>query len=190
MAGLTEFARAVGLALVQIRPAGVHTGLGARLRVSPRRANARRRRRRSRGRCGGARPVGVSGAGGGVGGGARGWEAQGPGARAPLGVFQRGHAARRRAILGLRETRAQRAGGRARGLPEASSILGGWRRLPAPRVRPGGRSGLGYRLRLWPRCLFRARTAAGVGVSAVGRRGCREGRGEAGRLRGRDAGRS
>lgn len=83
-AGLTEFARAVGLALVQIHPAGARARLGAGLRVPPRLAEARRRRGRGPGgRHGGARPVGVGGAGGrlrGARGRPRGWEAQGPGA--------------------------------------------------------------------------------------------------------------
>lgn len=192
-AGLTELAGAVGLALVQVRPAGARAGLGAELRIlPPLGAEARRRRGRgSRGRRGGARPVGVGGTGGGLGGARgrpRGREAQGPGARAPRGVLQRGHAARRRTVLGLREARARRAGGRARGLPEAGPVLGGRLGLPAPQVGPGAGSGLGCarpprslgdRLRPGPRRL-RTRAAAGVGLPVVGRRGCRERRGEAG----------
>lgn len=183
-AGLTEFAGAVGLALVQIHPTGVRTGLGAGLCVPPRPIQARRRRRRrgARGRRGGARPVGVSEAVEGARRRARGGEAQGEGALTGRGILRRGGAARRRAVLRLREARARRAGGRARGLPEASPVLGGRRRLPAPRVRPGGRSGLGDWLFPRPRRLLRARTAAGIGVPVVGRRGCGEKRGrEAGR---------
>lgn len=169
-AGLTEFVRAVGLALVQVRPAGARAGLGAGLRVRPRRAETR-----GRGRRGGARPVWVSRGGGRP----RGREAQGWGARAPRGVLPRGRAVRGRAVLGLREARARRAGGRARGLPEAGSVLRGWRRLPAPRVRPGSGSGPEDRLRPGPWHL-RARAAAGVRLPVVGRRRCRERRGEAG----------
>ncbi|XP_023612749.1 uncharacterized protein LOC111826746 [Myotis lucifugus] len=77
----------------------------------------------------------------------------------------------------------RRAGGRARGLPEASPVLGRRRRLPAPRVRPGGRSGLGDWLFPRPRRLLRALTAAEIGAPVAGRRGCGENRGEAGRLR-------
>lgn len=156
---LTEFAGAVGLALVRVPAAGARARLGLQLGLL-----GRQRPRASRGLRGGARPVRVGGAGG-----ARALGSRRPRARTPRGVLGRG-----RAVLRLSEARAREPCGRARRLPEAGAVVSWWRLLPAPGLRPGARPcvrgsrparELGQRLRA------RARRFPGAGLS-VRRRSC------------------